>query len=458
MKPLIASSLANDPDISKAMESILKTVQKYQQEITQIRSANPERTLSYEAALQKLGELRGGKTYFPFLGSGIGNGALVELMDGSIKYDFISGIGVHYFGHNHPDIVAACLQAAISDTVMEGNLQQNIDTVELCNTLVEASGLPHCFLCSSGAMANENALKIAFQHHQPANRILAFTHCFAGRTWSLAQITDKALYREGLPTNVFVDYVPFYNSDSPEESTATAVKVMKEHLARHPKEHAIMFFELVQGEGGCYPGNTDFFRSLMTLCRENNIAVFADEVQTFGRLPQLFAYQYFGLQDLIDIVSIGKLSQVCATLFTDKYLPKAGLLSQTITSSTSAIRSCQVIVQQLLQGGYFGDNGKIAQIGTYFSRKLQEISKRHPSLIEGPYGLGAMVAFTPFEGNPERVGRFVQNLFQVGVIGFTAGSNPMRVRFLVPAGAVSLHDIDVVCDIIEKVLVTTANA
>ncbi len=81
----------------------------------------------------------------------------------------------------------------------------------------------------------------------------------------------------------------------------------------------------------------------MTLCRENHIAVCCDEVQTFGRLPKLFAFQYFGLEDLVDIVSIGKLSQVCATLFRKEFKPKAGLLSQTFTGSTSSLHAARVI-------------------------------------------------------------------------------------------------------------------
>ncbi len=91
-------------------------------------------------------------------------------------------------------------------------------------------------------MANENALKLAFQTHQPATRIMAFNHCFMGRTWSLSQITDKAQYRFGLPLNVQVDYVPFYDVQRPAESTQAALNAMKEYIQRYPKQHAIMVF------------------------------------------------------------------------------------------------------------------------------------------------------------------------------------------------------------------------
>ena len=79
--------------------------------------------------LQKFGDIRGGTLYFPYLGSGIGRGPLVELADGSVKYDMISGIGVHYLGHSHPALIAASIDAAIRDTIMQGNLQQNVESV-----------------------------------------------------------------------------------------------------------------------------------------------------------------------------------------------------------------------------------------------------------------------------------------------------------------------------------------
>ena len=110
-----------------------------------------------------------------YRGSGLGRGALVELADGSAKYDMISGIGVHYLGHNHPLLVSAGLDAALHDVIQQGNLQQNINCLALMRTLVgcasaKGARLAHAFLTSSGAMANENALKIIFQKRHPADR------------------------------------------------------------------------------------------------------------------------------------------------------------------------------------------------------------------------------------------------------------------------------------------------
>jgi acetylornithine/N-succinyldiaminopimelate aminotransferase len=449
---LIAKSLQDDPRITEAKRLLKETVTEHQKQINDIKPPLSSLKQSYESMLNEMANIRGGKLWFPYIGSGIGNGALVELADGSIKYDFISGIGVHFLGHSHPDLLEAAIDSAISNTVMQGHLQQNIDSLELSKLLVKASGLPHCFLTSSGAMANENAIKIAFQKKQPAYRILAFEHCFAGRTLTISQITDKPSFREGLPCNTFVDYIPFYDPRYPQESTEAAVTALKKYIARYPKEHALMCMEFVQGEGGFYMGSEAFFKAIIHVLKENQIAVFADEVQTFGRLQELFAFQYFHLQSEVDIVSVGKMSQVCATLFTDEYKPKPGLLSQTFTGSTSAIKASLVILKELLTGGYYGAHGKIDKISRHFIDKLDALSKKHPRLIQGPFGTGCMIAFTPYDGSVQKTTDFVHRLFHNGVLSFIAGSNPTRVRFLVPGGIVTTKDIDRVMHIIEQTL------
>lgn len=450
--PLLAKQFKNDPRLQEAKSLIKKTLEEYQSKITGIRPPQIDLKITYEHIINTFMEYRGGKLYFPFIGSGIGKGALVELMDGSHKYDMISGIGVHYWGHHHLDLLDASLEASLNDTIMQGHLQQNYETIELSRLLIEASKLDHCFLCSSGAMANENALKIAFQHRFPASRILAFEKCFMGRTLAMAQITDKPAYREGLPPVLNVDYIPFFNPESPKESTELAVNTLKKHLARYPNQHAAMCFELVQGEGGFFPGSTIFFEILMKILKEHKITILVDEVQTFGRTCQLFAFQHFGLDKYVDIVTIGKLSQVCATLFRKEFKPKPGLLSQTFTSSSTAIHAGHFIIKSLLTQNFFGNEGKISQIHRQFVNHFERIEKKYPHLLKGPYGIGGMIAFTPFNGEFNEVTEFIQNLYQAGVISFIAGSHPSRVRFLVPMGAITTHGVDEVMAIVEKVL------
>lgn len=450
--PLTASAYKQDPRISEGKKLLLDAVKSHQQNIQAVRPPQAELQQSYKETLHAFQVIRGANLYFPYIGSGIGRGPLVELLDGSVKYDMICGIGPHFWGHSHPPLIEVSIDAALSDTIMQGHLQQNMDVVLLSKLLTSSSGFDHCFLSSSGAMANENGLKIAFQHKFPATRLLALDSCFMGRTLTLSQITDKPQFREGLPSNLAIDYVPFYSHLDPEKSTENALRTLRHHLYRHPNEHAVMCFELVQGESGFYAGSTQYFSALMKVLKEHNILILVDEVQTFGRTPELFSYQYFKLQEFVDIVSIGKLAQVCATLFTSKIKPKPGLLSQTFISSTTALQTSSWIIKTLLEDHFFGPDGKIVTLHARFEEHFQRLEKKWPERIQGPYGLGGMIAFTPFGGEAKQVIQFVQDLFQAGVIAFVAGSSPTRIRFLIPAGVMTNSDVDSVMRIVENLI------
>lgn len=461
MGELVAKALAKDPRVTEAKRLLKEALAAHQAGLTGIRPPDPALKKDYEETLARFAALRGAPLYYPYLGSGIGRGALVELADGSVKYDFITGIGVHYLGHNHPSLLDAGVDAALENTVMQGNLQQNAASEALLRRLIDSANrrgarLAHGFLTSSGAMANENALKALFQKKQPAHRILAFEHCFAGRTMVLSQVTDKAAYRQGLPPTAAVDYVPFFDEARPADSTEKAVAVLKGHLDRHPGAHACMMFELIQGEGAGYlAGDAGFFRALMTVLRGAKVAILVDEIQTFGRTSELFAYQHYGLDEFVDAVTLGKLTQACAALVTAEFQPKPGLVSQTFTAPSVAIRCAQVILETIEVDGFLGKDGKIMRLSRHFVAKLKDLSARKPALAAGPFGQGGMIAFTPLGGDPDLAGRFLRKLFDAGVIGFIAGGKPARARFLLPVGAVEEKDIDAVFPIIEATLEAT---
>jgi acetylornithine aminotransferase len=459
----IAPSLFTDPRVAQAKALLQAALAEHQKQLTGVRPPSAERKVEYDELLKHFGQSRGGPLYFPYLGSGIGKGALVELADGSVKYDMISGIGVHYFGHSSPMLLDAGVDAALRDTIMQGNLQQNVESVLLARTLIDLANrsgqerrIAHCFLTTSGAMANENALKIAFQKHHPASRVLAFSHGFAGRSMALSQMTDKAAYRVGLPKFLDVDYIPFFNADHPEHSSAAAVNRLKEHLHRYPKQHACMWIELIQGEGGFYAGTREFFVPILDLLKENGVAVWFDEIQTFSRTTQPFAFQHFGLDAYVDLLTVGKITQVCATLFTDAYIPKPGLVSQTFTASTSAILAAQAILDTLKSGSFFGPGGRIMQVRQRIMSHLDTIRAQHPDWIKGPFGEGAMIAFTPFDGADATAKTLLADLFAAGVIAFVCGAAPARLRFLPPIGVITDDEIDAVMNILATVLQTHA--
>lgn len=454
---LLADQLRSDPRVDEAKRLLQAALQDAQSKINGVKPADPALVDEYQSLLARLAVARGGGTYFPYLASGLGQGPWVELADGSIKLDFISGIGVHGLGHSHPRLLSASIESALEDTIMQGNLQQHRPTVEMCERLLKlASGggadLAHCLLTTSGAMANENALKIAFHNRAPADRVLAMDNCFAGRSIAMAQLTDRPQYRTGVPTALAVDYLPPEDLEHSPQSQERSLAMLDKYLKRHPGKYAVLWLELVAGEGGYYPGSRGFYLKLIERAKQDDVLIVFDEVQTFGRLSTPYAFQHFELDELADIVTVGKITQLCATLYREELKPSGPLLSQTFTAASSSIAASLAVLDELEATGCFGREGQNVVRHQYFEKRLSELAKQYPRKISGPYGCGMMVALTPGDGSAEAAKGMVHALFEKGLMGFVAGGNPSRVRFLPPPAVTTTEHIDQAIQIIEEVL------
>lgn len=451
---LLADQFKADPRVQQAEQLLLDALQDAQAKITGPVPPDKSHAASSQDLLQRLAAARGGATYFPYLASGLGRGPWVELADGSIKLDFITGIGVHGLGHSHPALLSASLRAALEDTVMQGNLQQHRPTVQMCERLLglaqqKGAQLAHCLLTTSGAMANENGLKIAFHNRAPADRVIALDNCFAGRSIAMAQLTDRPHYRQGLPTAIAVDYLPPADPQHSQASQQRSLDALDKLLKRHPGKYAALWLELVAGEGGYYPGSHEYFTRLIQRAKQDDVLIIFDEVQTFGRLSEPYAFQHFGLDEFADIVTIGKITQLCATLYRPELKPKGPLLSQTFTAASSSVEASLTVLNEMESGGCFGAEGANMKRHEYFAARLQELSQKYPSRIQGPYGEGMMVAFTPGDGTAEAAKSLVHIMFEVGLMGFVAGGNPARIRFLPPPGVTTEKHIDSAIEMLE---------
>ncbi|NBX33351.1 MAG: aminotransferase class III-fold pyridoxal phosphate-dependent enzyme, partial [Planctomycetes bacterium] len=378
----LSSPLAVDSEVTQHIQAIVARVQRAQQALTGARAADPALKDSFAAAMKRTAAVRGRGPIMPYLGTGLGNGPLVELLDGSVKWDMLNGIGVHMFGHGDPRMTAAALRAGISDLCMQGNLTSNQDSVAFAELLVaEAkrnSRMEHCFVSNSGCMVNEAALKVCMQKTGGAPRILAFQDCFMGRSITMSQIGDTAAYRQGLPLSTLVDYMPFYDPLMGPRCTEMAVWHLKQYIHRYPGQHACFVMELVQGEGGFNVAPRGFLLALMETCKAAGIPVWDDEVQSFGRTESMFCFEQLGLGEYIDVVTIGKMSQACACLFAPEMNPKPGLLSGTFTASTSALQVGMEALRIMRDGGYYGADGRNAKLHAAFRTHAAKLVAGHP--------------------------------------------------------------------------------
>lgn len=432
----------------KANEAKQTLIKEYLKSVKKLKHKPPTAPKEItEDLLNRFKEVRGGGLVFPYVGTGKGYGSLVELSDGSVKYDMIGGIGVNYFGHGSEKIVDATLNSAISDCVMQGNLQQNEESLVVMEKFKEVANLhgaklDHVFLTTSGAMAVENGIKMAFQKKFPADRILAFANCFHGRTTGVSQITDKPYYREGIPDTLKVDYVPF-NAES-------AVKHLEKHIARHPGKHSCMIMELIQGEGGFNVGDKKILQDIAKCLKKHDILLFVDEIQSFARTYKPFAFQMFELDEYVDLVCVGKSTQVCATIFKEDVKPRPGLVSQTFTGATSSLFAANVVLSEILDKDFYDTEKTQGQNHEYYDYFKKELGKCKE--VSNIGGVGAMFAFQVFDGSPDVTMKFVHELFRNGVISFIAGKNPTKVRFLLPVPVMSKKDAKAVIKITKDTL------
>ncbi len=469
---LAGHALATDPAIEKAIGTLVERVGAHSSQITDVRPPRDAAAASFDELVARAEAMKGRPLLYKYIGSGVGNGALVELADGSVKWDMIIGIGVHMFGHSHPELVRAAARASIEDVAKSGNLMTNASAYAFGEKLVELAGrnsrLSEAFITTSGAVANESAIKIAYQKHAPASRVIAFEHCFMGRTVTMAQIGDSAGGRQGIPLSTQVDYMPFYDPIEAEAMGVTkyidkAKAKLQEYITRYPGQHACFIFELVQGEGGFNTAPREFFVELMEMCKASNIAVWDDEIQSFGRTRQMFAYETFGLGEYVDLFCVGKMTQACATLWTEEYKPKPGLLSGTFTGSATDFAVGLKMLEMLEDGDYYGDDGLIAQHHKAFREQVDALAAKHPewfpvtdkmSGISG--GEGGMMRFTPFGGDQKKVIAACKACFDEGVVLFWCGHGPYHVRMLPPMGVMKLEDWPRVFEVVERGLAKVA--
>ena len=429
------------------IDQLVQYIQSQGKELKQVLPPKTDKAIEYEKMLKSIADLRGRPLLYPYISSGLGQGPFVQLLDGSVKLDFICGIGPHILGHSHPEVMKTCLKSALEDTVMQGHLQISQIYQKLLDTLIKIAGknsnLAHAWFCPSGSMANENALKVIRQKQKGARKILAFEKAFAGRTTMMNEITDNPDVKKGLPNYNEVLRVPF----SPHEPSL-ALKKLKTHWEKEKGNISCFMMELMQGDGGCFSADRAFLIPLLDFCKNKEIAIWFDEVQTFARSGQFFAFEKLGLGDYVDVCTIGKSLQMSVSLWTKEYNPQPGLVSGTFSGSSSSFYSAVVILQILQK---FIEEKRIEKIGKAWSERLKQLEKTN--LLSDIQGWGLMWGATPAKSHPKKVSRLLKRLFQKGLICYSCGGqeNIKRLRFLIPAILEEEH-LDQAIDILRACL------
>ena len=441
--------------IQEYFDKLFSAILVEQQKINFCKPADDNKKQLLTDKLKDYEVLRGRGFFFPFMASGKGHGPFVELIDGSIKYDLINALGVNLLGHSHPLHIKANLEASTSDAMMCGNLLSYQEPYEMTKVLLEqvkGSRLEHFWISCSGSFANDTALKILWQKKAPNYRLIAFEKSFAGRTVAMQDVTYNASYREGMPKSIQVDHVPHFNYKDPENSLENTLAALDNLIAKNGNTYCAITIEIIQGEAGFIFGTKEYYEGIFKWAQEKNIYIWVDEVQSFARTEKMFAYQMFNLDQYVDLVTIGKVLQACGTFFTKELNPKPGLIAGTFNGSLAALNAGKATVRYLAEGNFYGKDGRIVEIEKKFKAKFKILTD-NVGKNKLPYfgGIGTMLSFEVGDGNADLTSKFIKKLFENGIITFSAGKEPTRVRFLLPLTLLDEH-IDEIFNILEKTI------
>jgi len=221
-----------------------------------------------------------------------GEGSYVWDAEGNRYLDLFPGWGCNILGYSPPRLVQRITEQ-IAHLIHVPNTWYTEAQGDFAAALCSRS-FGKAFFCNSGTEANEGAIKLARLHGSAKGRykIITFENSFHGRTYAAVSATAQPKYHEGIGPLVpgFV-YAPLNDLD--------AVRKLVD------RETCAIMIEPVQGEGGVNIPNETFLAGLKQICRENDMLLVFDEVQTgMARLGTWFGYQQWNVQP--DILTLAK--------------------------------------------------------------------------------------------------------------------------------------------------------
>lgn len=302
-----------------------------------------------------------------------GRGHYLYDQNGKEYLDWIQGWAVNTLGHS-PQIMQQALIKQSAQLINPSPAFYNQPMLELAELLCENSKFDEVFFTNSGAEANEGAIKLARKWGQKnkngAFKIITFQHSFHGRTLATMSATGKEAFAP-----LFEPKVDGFTKVTYNDLKATETAIDDQTVA--------IMLELIQGEAGVIPADPAFVAGLDALCKQHNLLLIVDEVQTgIGRTGSLFAYQHFQAEPHIMTLGKGLGGGVpIAAMMIDKAVSCFDYGDQGGTYNGNPLM-CAVstaVVQEVLAKGFLV---QVNQVSDYFCQELRVLAKE--------FGLGAI--------------------------------------------------------------------
>lgn len=392
--------------------------------------------------------------------------------------DFFTCFASVPLGYNHPKMVndeafkKSLLLAAMSNpSNSDVYTQQYAQFVDTFSKVGIPSYLPHAFFIAGGALAVENAIKVAMDWKVQKNfakgikeekgfKVLHFEKAFHGRTGYTLSLTntlpDKTKWfakfdwpRVSVPTIKFP--LQDENLKKAIDTEEASIAQIKQAFADNKDEICAIIVEPIQSEGGDNHLREEFLIQLKSLADENDAFLIYDEVQTgVGLTGKFWCHQHYSEKARPDIVAFGKKMQVCGILVGDKVDQVEGNVFRVPSRINSTwggnlvdmVRSTQIL--QILHDDKLCDNA--TNVGQYLKENLEQLAQKHDK-ISNVRGKGLLCAFD--FPNKDMRNAFIQKGMEQNVMFLGCGNQTIRFR---PALCIEKKHIDEGLTAMEKIL------
>ena len=355
-----------------------------------------------------------------------GQGATLYSLSGRKYIDFTSGIGVTDLGYGN----AAWADAIAAQAKKLGhvsNLFYTEPAARLAEILCKRTGESCVFFANGGGEANEGMIKLARKYSfdkygEGRNKIITLKQSFHGRTVTTLKATGQDKFHQY--------FFPF--TEGFDYAAANDIEDMKRKI---DDTTCAVMMEMIQGEGGVLPLDKEFVQATAEICKEKDILLLIDEVQTgIGRTGSLFCYEQYGVQP--NIISMAK-----------------GLGGGVPIGAVMADKKCQDVLGAGTHGTTFGGNPlccaaantvldivnkpeflkAVQEKGEYLKKEILAIGSPKVKTVRG---MGLMLGIVV---DKDERAAMVSQLMEKGVLVLTAGTEAIR---LLPPLVITKEEMD----------------
>jgi L-lysine 6-transaminase len=368
--------------------------------------------------------------------------------------DFFSFFGSSALGMNHPKLTTPEFMEKLAYVAVNKPSNSDVYSVEMAEfvetfyQIAQPEYMPYVFFIDGGALANENAMKTAFDWKVRKNfakgytterghQVIHFRHSFHGRSGYTMSLTNT----DPTKTNYFPKLkwprihnpaIKFPLNDEHLkqviEEEKLAVNQIKEAIINNPDDIAAIIIEPIQAEGGDNHFRKEFLQQLRTICDENEILLIFDEVQSgVGLTGKMWAHEWFVKPDLL---SFGKKTHICGFMagnriddILDNVFKKASRINSTFGGNlVDMVRSKRIF--EVIQEDNLVENAK--NQGEFLIGQLDTVTSEFSGLVSNARGRGLMCAFD-LDTSQNR-NQLITKAYEEGLILIGCGDRSIRFR------------------------------